>query len=138
MAYFECLHELKLIVDLMYQGGLNYMRYSVSDTAEYGDYVAGPRLVTDATRAAMRALLGDIQSGRFARDWVAEHRAGRPRFTAARRADIDHVGVRLRALMPVLDAKIMRPDTGATGATGAASTATTPASAGTAGREVAV
>jgi len=116
MAYFECLHELKLIVDLMYQGGLNYMRYSVSDTAEYGDYIAGPRIVTDETRQAMRALLAEIRSGDFARQWVAENRNGRPAFNAARQADIDHpieqVGVRLRALMPFLNAKVVRPDTG--------------------------
>ena len=117
MAYFECLHELKLIVDLMYQGGLNYMRYSVSDTAEYGDYIAGPRIVTEQTKDAMRALLAEIRSGQFAKTWVGENRAGRPRFNAARAADIDHpieqVGLRLRALMPFLDAKVLRPDTGA-------------------------
>jgi ketol-acid reductoisomerase len=116
MAYFECLHELKLIVDLMYQGGLNYMRYSVSDTAEYGDYIAGPRIVTEQTKDAMRALLADIRRGDFAKTWVAENNAGRPHFNAARAADIDHpieqVGVRLRALMPFLDAKVVRPDTG--------------------------
>ncbi len=116
MAYFECLHELKLIVDLMYQGGLNYMRYSVSDTAEYGDYIAGPRIVTEQTKDAMRQLLANIRSGEFARTWVAENGAGRPHFNAARSADIDHpieqVGVRLRALMPFLDAKVVRPDTG--------------------------
>ena len=116
MAYFECMHELKLIVDLMYQGGLNYMRYSVSDTAEYGDYVAGPRIVNDETRAAMRSLLADIRDGSFAKTWIAENEAGRPNFNAARRADIDHpieqVGVRLRELMPFLNAKVVRPDTG--------------------------
>ncbi|MBY0491994.1 MAG: ketol-acid reductoisomerase [Gemmatimonadaceae bacterium] len=116
MAYFECLHELKLIVDLMYQGGLNYMRYSVSDTAEYGDYIAGPRIITDQTRDAMRQLLADIRSGDFARTWVAENQQGRSQFNAARAADIDHpieqVGVRLRALMPFLNAKVARPDTG--------------------------
>jgi ketol-acid reductoisomerase len=125
MAYFECLHELKLIVDLMYQGGLNYMRYSVSDTAEYGDYIAGPRIVTGETKEAMRALLTDIRSGEFAQRWVAENQAGRPHFNAARAADIDHpleqVGVRLRGLMPFLDAKVVRPDTGV------ASPASTPA-----------
>lgn len=119
MAYFECLHELKLIVDLMYQGGLNYMRYSVSDTAEYGDYVAGPRIVTDETRAAMRALLADIRSGVFASRWMQEHRAGRPHFNAAREADMAHpieqVGVHLRALMPFLNAKTVRPDSGVAG-----------------------
>jgi ketol-acid reductoisomerase len=122
MAYFECLHELKLIVDLMYQGGLNYMRYSVSDTAEYGDYLAGPRIVTAQTRDAMRQLLAEIRSGEFAKTWVAENHAGRPHFTAARAADIDHpieqVGGRLRALMPFLDARVARPDTGVAGLAG--------------------
>ena len=117
MAYFECMHELKLIVDLMYQGGLNYMRYSVSDTAEYGDYTAGPRIVTSATKDAMRQLLAEIRDGSFARQWVAENEAGRPNFSAARRADTEHpieqVGVRLRELMPFLNAKVVRPDTGA-------------------------
>ncbi len=113
MAYFECVHELKLIVDLMYQGGLNYMRYSVSDTAEYGDYTAGPRIVTPATKDAMRQLLAEIRDGSFARHWVAENDAGRPNFTAARRADTEHpieqVGMRLRELMPFLNAKVVRP-----------------------------
>ncbi|WP_373071151.1 ketol-acid reductoisomerase [Gemmatimonas sp.] len=116
MAYFECLHELKLIVDLMYQGGLNYMRYSVSDTAEHGDYTAGPRIVTSATKDAMRQLLAEIRDGTFARQWVAENEAGRPNFNANRRADMEHpieqVGVRLRELMPFLNAKVVRPDTG--------------------------
>ena len=116
MAYFECLHELKLIVDLMYQGGLNYMRYSVSDTAEYGDYTAGPRIVTNETKAAMRQILAEIRDGSFARQWVAENAAGRPNFSAARRADTEHpieqVGVRLRELMPFLNAKVVRPDVG--------------------------
>ena len=126
MAYFECLHELKLIVDLMYQGGLNYMRYSVSDTAEYGDYIAGPRIVTDDTRNAMRQLLAEIRSGEFARTWMAENEAGRPKFNAARMADIDHpieqVGVRLRELMPFLNAKVIRPDIGTVTRAPAAST----------------
>ena len=116
MAYFECLHELKLIVDLMYQGGLNYMRYSVSDTAEYGDYTAGPRIVTAQTKAEMKQILDEIRDGTFARNWVAENEAGRPNFTAARRADTEHpieqVGLRLRELMPFLHAKVVRPDTG--------------------------
>jgi ketol-acid reductoisomerase len=116
MAYFECLHELKLIVDLMYQGGLNYMRYSVSDTAEYGDYTAGPRIVTDETKASMRQILAEIRDGTFAKQWVAENAAGRPNFTSARSAHADHpieqVGVRLRELMPFLHAKVVRPDTG--------------------------
>ncbi len=124
MAYFECLHELKLIVDLMYQGGLNYMRYSVSDTAEYGDYTAGPRLVTQQTKAEMKLILDEIRDGTFARNWVAENANGRPNFTAWRKADIDHpieqVGVRLRELMPFLHAKVVRPDVGTVDRTPAA------------------
>jgi ketol-acid reductoisomerase len=84
VAYFECMHELKLIVDLMYEGGLEYMRYSISDTAEYGDYVAGPRLVDDRTRSTMRQLLAEIRDGTFARTWIAENASGRPTFTAMR------------------------------------------------------
>jgi ketol-acid reductoisomerase len=106
IAYFECLHEMKLIVDLIYQGGLNYMRYSVSDTAEHGDYTGGPRIVTDATRAEMKRMLAEIQSGEYARKWMAEDAAGRPMFTAEREAQrvhqIEVVGERLRALMPFL------------------------------------
>ena len=116
LAYFECLHELKLIVDLMYQGGLNYMRHSVSDTAEYGDYVAGPQLVTEQTRATMRKLLADIQEGRFARAWIAENETGRPAFEAARQRDIDHpieqVGRELRRMMPFLQPREVRPGQG--------------------------
>jgi ketol-acid reductoisomerase len=104
MAYFECLHELKLIVDLMYRGGLGFMRYSISDTAEYGDYTRGPRLITAQTRAEMRRILDEIQDGRFAREWLAENRVGRPNFDRMRAADRDHlieqVGRRLRAMMP--------------------------------------
>ena len=85
VAYFECLHELKLIVDLMYEGGIAGMRYSISDTAEYGDYTRGPRVITDATKAEMKKILGEIQSGEFAREWVAEDDAGRPQFTQVRR-----------------------------------------------------
>ncbi|NOT43068.1 MAG: ketol-acid reductoisomerase [Acidobacteria bacterium] len=107
VAYFECLHELKLIVDLFYRGGLGYMRYSVSDTAEWGDYVAGPRIVTDATKEAMRQLLREIQSGKFAADWIAENEAGLPRFKAIREQErhhpIEEVGGKLRAMMPFLD-----------------------------------
>jgi ketol-acid reductoisomerase len=106
VAYFECLHELKLIVDLMYQGGLNYMRYSISDTAEHGDYTAGPRIVTDDTRRAMQAILDDIRSGRYADGWIAENRNGRPTFEAMRRDERSHqvekVGAQLRAMMPFL------------------------------------
>jgi ketol-acid reductoisomerase len=104
MAYFECLHELKLIVDLMYRGGLHFMRHSISDTAEYGDYTRGPRVVTAETRAAMRRILDAIQDGSFAREWLAENQAGRHRFEQLRREDRDHqieqVGARLRAMMP--------------------------------------
>jgi ketol-acid reductoisomerase len=107
IAYFECLHELKLIVDLMYRGGLSYMRYSVSDTAEHGDYTGGPRIVTDATREAMRQMLRDIQSGSYARAWIAENEKGLPWFNAARdqarQHRIEEVGSRLRAMMPFLD-----------------------------------
>ncbi|HTW16938.1 MAG TPA: ketol-acid reductoisomerase [Nocardioides sp.] len=103
VAYFECLHELKLIVDLMYEGGESWMRYSVSDTAEYGDLTRGPRVISDATREAMAKLLADIQSGEFAREWVAEDDAGRPNFerlrAEARTAQIEQVGKPLRAMM---------------------------------------
>jgi ketol-acid reductoisomerase len=108
MAYFECMHELKLIVDLIYRGGLNYMRYSVSDTAEHGDYTGGPRVVTDETRAAMRSILKDIQTGAYAEKWIAEDKAGRPWFMAQRKAEQEHqietVGQELRGMMPFLDA----------------------------------
>ena len=106
VAYFECLHELKLIVDLMYQGGLSYMRYSISDTAEHGDYTGGPRLITDETRAEMRRLLQEIQDGTYAKRWIAEDRAGRPWFNETRFREqqhpIEEVGARLRAMMPFL------------------------------------
>jgi ketol-acid reductoisomerase len=106
IAYFECLHELKLIVDLIYQGGLSYMRYSVSDTAEHGDYTGGPKIVTADTRKAMKKLLEDIRSGEYARGWVAENDRGRPWFNQQRQAEsahvIEEVGERLRALMPFL------------------------------------
>ena len=107
IAYFECLHELKLIVDLMYRGGLGYMRYSVSDTAEHGDYTGGPRIVTDATREAMRQMLKEIQSGAYAKAWIAENEKGLPWFNATRERErhhpIEQVGSRLRAMMPFLD-----------------------------------
>jgi ketol-acid reductoisomerase len=107
MAYFECLHELKLIVDLIYRGGLGFMRYSVSDTAEYGDYTRGPRIITEATRAEMQRILQEVQDGRFAREWLAENKVGRPNFDRMRKADHDHpieqVGKKLRAMMPWLD-----------------------------------
>jgi ketol-acid reductoisomerase len=109
MAYFECMHELKLIVDLFYQGGLNYMRYSVSNTAEYGDYTRGPRIITEQTRAEMRKILAEIQSGQFAREWILENQAGAPAFKARRRRDRSHqleqVGAELRRLMSWIDAK---------------------------------
>jgi len=104
MAYFECLHELKLIVDLIYRGGLGFMRYSISDTAEYGDLTRGERVITPAVREEMRRLLADIRSGAFAREWIAEGRAGAPRFNELRRKAKEHpieqVGARLRAMMP--------------------------------------
>jgi ketol-acid reductoisomerase len=104
MAYFECLHEVKLIVDLMYEGGLANMRYSISNTAEYGDYTRGPRVIDAHVKAEMKRILADIQSGRFARDWVLENAAGQPSFKAMRRQAADHpiekVGEKLRAMMP--------------------------------------
>ena len=104
MAYFECLHEVKLIVDLIYEGGMANMRYSISNTAEYGDYTRGPRIITDETKKEMKRILDDIQSGRFARDWVLENAAGQASFKAMRRRnaahDIEKVGERLRAMMP--------------------------------------
>jgi ketol-acid reductoisomerase len=104
MAYFECLHELKLIVDLIYRGGLGFMRYSISDTAEYGDLTRGERVISPAVREEMRRLLADIRSGAFAREWIAEGRAGAPRFNELRRKAKEHpiekVGARLRAMMP--------------------------------------
>ncbi|MGH6946954.1 MAG: ketol-acid reductoisomerase [Kiloniellales bacterium] len=108
MAYFECLHEVKLIVDLMYEGGMANMRYSISNTAEFGDYTRGPRIITAETKAEMKRILDDIQSGRFARDWVAECQAGQPSFKAMRRRHADHgieeVGAKLRAMMPWISA----------------------------------
>jgi ketol-acid reductoisomerase len=114
IAYFECLHELKLIVDLMYRGGLSYMRYSVSDTAEHGDYTGGARLVTDATRREMGAMLEEIRSGAYAKGWIEENEAGRPWFEARRREEREHliedVGARLRALIPFLDPVTVTPE----------------------------
>ncbi|RMH74681.1 MAG: ketol-acid reductoisomerase [Calditrichaeota bacterium] len=104
IAYFECLHEMKLIVDLMYQGGLSYMRYSISDTAEHGDYTAGPKIITDETRAAMKKILADIQSGAYAEEWIEENATGRKWFNAQREAHrkskIEEVGRKLRKMMP--------------------------------------
>jgi len=103
MAYFECMHELKLIVDLFYQGGLSYMRYSISNTAEYGDYTRGPRIVTEETKREMKRILEEIRSGQFARDWILENKAGAPSFKAMRRREREHgvekVGKELRRMM---------------------------------------
>jgi ketol-acid reductoisomerase len=114
VAYFECMHELKLIVDLMYRGGLNYMRYSVSDTAEYGDYTGGPKIVTAETKAVMQQMLRDIKDGTFAKGWLAENERGRPWFKATRAREqedpIEQVGARLRDMMPFLDPVHVRPD----------------------------
>ncbi len=108
-AYFECLHETKLIVDLLYEGGLNYMRYSISDTAEWGDYVAGPKVINEQSRQAMKELLADIQSGKFAKEWIAENEAGRPNMERIRAAErthpVEEVGKKLRPMMPFLKAK---------------------------------
>src|SRR5271167_2430116 len=107
VAYFECMHELKLIVDLIYRGGLSYMRYSISDTAEHGDYHAGPRIVTQQTREAMQKLLAGIRDGSFAKAWIAENEAGCPNFLAQRKAEqhhpIEQLGPKLRAMMPFLN-----------------------------------
>jgi ketol-acid reductoisomerase len=109
IAYFECLHELKLIVDLIQEGGLSYMRYSVSDTAEYGDYTRGPRVVNDETRAEMKRILSEIQSGEFARQWIEENKTGRHKFLAMRAAAQDQpmekVGRELREMMTFLKKK---------------------------------
>ena len=113
IAYFECLHELKLIVDLMYRGGLSYMRYSVSDTAEHGDYTGGPRLVTDQTRAEMKKMLAEIQDGTYARNWIEENEKGRPWFDKVRREEQEHlleqVGAKLRKMIPFLDPVTIKP-----------------------------
>jgi len=109
IAYYECLHEMKLIVDLMYEGGLDRMRYSVSDTAEYGDYTRGRRIITEETRAEMAEILREIQEGEFARDWILENKAGRPNFLARRRREAEHpineIGRTLRQMMVWLDKK---------------------------------
>jgi ketol-acid reductoisomerase len=110
VAYFECLHELKLIVDLMYEGGLSTMRYSISDTAQWGDFVAGPQVVTDETKKAMKKVLTDIQEGTFAKGWIEEHKAGRPNFNAINEAENKHeievVGRKLREMMPFVNPKV--------------------------------
>jgi ketol-acid reductoisomerase len=119
-AYFECLHELKLIVDLMYEGGIAGMRFSISDTAEYGDVTRGPRVINASVRAEMEKILGEIQSGQFAEEWVAEHRAGRTKFNQLRQAgqthQIESVGADLRAMMPWISAGKTRPQDASGGA----------------------
>jgi ketol-acid reductoisomerase len=126
LAYFETMHELKLIVDLMYQGGLQYMRFSISDTAEFGDYVSGPRIVTDATRAEMKQVLTEIQDGSFARRWIEEGRNGNPEFRRLRAENanrrIETVGAELRSHMAFLDPKFP-PDGWAGGGTSGAASA---------------
>jgi ketol-acid reductoisomerase len=106
IAYFECMHELKLLVDLMHEGGMTYMRYSISDTAEYGDYTRGPKVIDDHVKQSMKQILGNIQSGAFAREWILENQAGRPSFMALRRQNAEHpieqVGRELRGMMPWL------------------------------------
>ena len=113
IAYFECLHELKLIVDLMYRGGMNYMRYSVSDTAEHGDYHAGPKIITEETYGAMQKLLKDIQDGTYAKLWIEENQKGRPWFNERRRQEQEHmiekVGAQLRQMMPFIDPVTIKP-----------------------------
>jgi ketol-acid reductoisomerase len=113
IAYFECMHELKLIVDLFYQGGLAYMRYSVSDTAEYGDYTRGPRVIDARTKATMKQILSEIQSGQFAKEWIEENEKGRPYFNAQRQAEaahpIEEVGKRLRNMMAFLQPRKREP-----------------------------
>lgn len=113
LAYFECMHEMKLIVDLMYQGGMSYMRYSVSDTAEYGDYVSGPRVIDEHVRESMRKILSEIQDGTFANRWILENQAGRPSFLAMRHRASEHqieqVGRELRAMMPWLNPVTTQP-----------------------------
>jgi ketol-acid reductoisomerase len=116
VAYFECLHELKLIVDLFYRGGLNYMRYSVSDTAEHGDYTGGPRVITAETRAEMKKMLAEIRDGTYARKWIEENAQGRPWFEAVRAKEQEHliekVGAELRQMMSFLDPVTVRPGVG--------------------------
>jgi ketol-acid reductoisomerase len=114
VAYFECMHEMKLIVDLMYQGGMSYMRYSISDTAEFGDYVSGPRIIDERARDEMRRILREIQDGTFATRWILENQAGRPSFNAMRKSNaahqIEQVGADLRAMMPWLKPVDKRPE----------------------------
>jgi ketol-acid reductoisomerase len=128
IAYFECMHELKLIVDLMYRGGLNYMRYSVSDTAEHGDYTGGPRIITDETRKVMKQILTEIQNGTYAKNWIAENEKGRPWFNDVRNREqsqlIEQVGADLRDMMPFLKPVRVTP------ASEQAATASAPAATG--------
>ncbi len=113
LAYFECMHELKLIVDLMYRGGMNYMRYSVSDTAEHGDYTAGPKIVTEETKHVMYQMLKDIQDGTYAQNWIEENKKGRPWFNEQRHTQqkhmIEEVGANLREMMPFIDPVTIKP-----------------------------
>ena len=108
MAYFECLHEVKLIVDLIYEGGIANMNYSISNTAEFGEYMSGPRIITDETRAEMKRVLKDIQTGAFTSEWIREFKAGLPKFKAIRRNNdalpIEEVGKKLRGMMPWIGA----------------------------------
>ena len=132
LAYFETMHELKLIVDLMYRGGLNFMRFSVSDTAEYGDYVSGPRIIDERVRETMRAVLGDIQDGSFARRWVEENESGREEFERLRAQDRDHqieqVGAELRGQMAFLNPVVVKAGQAQAAATSAATSAATAGS----------
>src|ERR1700677_855677 len=116
IAYFECMHELKLIVDLFYQGGLNYMRFSVSDTAEFGDYTHGPRIVTEQTKQTMKQLLAAVKDGSFAKRWIEENVKGRPEFNKMRQKDVNHpieeVGRKLRRMMPFVNPKEVIPGQG--------------------------
>ena len=109
MAYFECLHETKLIVDLLYEGGISYMRHCISNTAEYGDYTRGPRVITDETRKEMKQILNEIRSGEFAKQWIEEYRGGATKFNAMRESEkdapVEEVGRRLRKMMTFIDAK---------------------------------
>lgn len=113
IAYFECMHELKLIVDLMYRGGLNYMRYSISDTAEHGDYHAGSKIITEETKGVMKQILMDIQEGQYAKEWIAENESGRPWFNKTRQLEqelmLETVGASLREMMPFIDPVTVKP-----------------------------
>lgn len=114
VAYFECLHEMKLIVDLLYEGGLENMRYSISDTAQWGDFVSGPRVINDETKARMKEILADVQSGKFAKEWILENQAGRPQFNAINARENAHpitkVGKELRALMPFIQQSVQEKE----------------------------